>query len=95
MPRHHNIIRFRLGRPFPLLPRERESMGDSYMQRLYREACHWSSFTLNYLEWTYEYFIQDPPVPINCPIQGKFKFIQRGQEQEKYDTKIPGGMRRN
>ncbi|KER33712.1 hypothetical protein T265_00400 [Opisthorchis viverrini] len=56
------------------------------------EACQWSSFTLNYIEWTYEYFIQDPPVPINCPIQGKFKFIQRGQEQEKYDTKIPGGM---
>ncbi|CAH8614613.1 unnamed protein product [Heterobilharzia americana] len=92
MPRHHNIIRFRMGRPFPLLPRERQSMGASYMQRLYREACHWSSFTLNYIEWTYEYFIQDPPTPINCPIQGKFKFIQRGQEQEKYVTKIPGGM---
>nr|CAH8864852.1 unnamed protein product [Trichobilharzia regenti] len=92
MPRHHNIIRFRMGRPFPLLPRERQSLGASYMQRLYREACHWSSFTLNYIEWTYEYFIQDPPTPINCPIQGKFKFIQRGQEQEKYTTKIPGGM---
>ncbi|VDP72301.1 unnamed protein product [Echinostoma caproni] len=92
MPRHHNIIRFRMGRPFPLLQRERESMGDSYMQRLYREACHWSSFTLNYIEWTYEYFIQDPPVPINCPIQGKYKFIQRGQEQEKYRTLIPGGV---
>ncbi|CAH8587711.1 unnamed protein product, partial [Dicrocoelium dendriticum] len=92
MPRHHNIIRFRMGRPFPHLLRERESMGDSYMQKMYREACHWSSFTLNYIEWTYEYFIQDPPVPINCPIQGKFKFIQRGQEQEKYQTKIPTGM---
>ncbi|VDM32688.1 unnamed protein product [Hydatigera taeniaeformis] len=93
MPRHHNIARFRMGRPFPLEPLVKESLGESeYMLRIYKEACHWSSFTLNYIEWTYEYFVLDPPVPINCPIQGKYKFIQTGQEAEKYVFKMPNGM---
>ncbi|VDD76438.1 unnamed protein product [Mesocestoides corti] len=93
VPRHHNIARFRMGRPFPLEPATKASLGESeYMLRMYKEACHWSSFTLNYIEWTYEYFVLDPPVPINCPIQGKFKFIQTGQEAEKYVFKMPNGM---
>lgn len=93
MPRHHNIARFRMGRPFPLEPLVKDSLGESeYMLRIYKEACHWSSFTLNYIEWTYEYFVLDPPVPINCPIQGKYKFIQTGQEAEKYVFKMPNGM---
>ncbi|KAH9278079.1 hypothetical protein ECG_08909 [Echinococcus granulosus] len=93
IPRHHNIARFRMGRPFPLEPLVKDSLGESeYMLRIYKEACHWSSFTLNYIEWTYEYFVLDPPVPINCPIQGKYKFIQTGQEAEKYVFKMPNGM---
>ncbi|KAL7056002.1 hypothetical protein AAHC03_020698 [Spirometra sp. Aus1] len=92
MPRHHNIARFRMGRPFPLDPRTKAALGADYMLRMFKEACHWSSFTLNYIEWTYEYFVLDPPVPINCPIQGKFKFIQTGQEAEKYVFKMPRGM---
>ncbi|VDL88987.1 unnamed protein product [Schistocephalus solidus] len=92
MPRHHNIARFRMGRPFPLDPRTKAALGADYMLRMFKEACHWSSFTLNYIEWTYEYFVLDPPVPINCPIQGKFQFIQTGQEAEKYVFKMPRGM---
>lgn len=92
IPRHHNIARFRMGRPFPLDPLDKASLGSEYMLRMYKEACHWSSFTLNYIEWTYEYFVLDPPVPINCPIQGRYKFIQTGQEAEKYVFKMPGGM---
>ncbi|VDN28972.1 unnamed protein product [Dibothriocephalus latus] len=92
MPRHHNIARFRMGRPFPLDPRTKAALGADYMLHMFKEACHWSSFTLNYIEWTYEYFVLDPPVPINCPIQGKFKFVQTGQEAEKYVFKMPNGM---
>ncbi len=93
VPRHHNIARFRMGRPFPLEPEAKASLGESeYMLRMYKEACAWSSFTLNYIEWTYEYFVLDPPLPINCPVQGKFKFVQTGQEAEKYVFKMPNGM---
>ncbi|KAL3319457.1 hypothetical protein Ciccas_001887 [Cichlidogyrus casuarinus] len=91
--RDGNIIRFRMSRPFPTYYKDKRSLGvDPYEQRLFREACYWNSFTLNYLEWTYEYFILDPPAPVNCPIQGKFRFVQRGQEEEKYHVLIPGGM---
>lgn len=62
------------------------------MVELFREACHWSSFTLNNRHWTYQYFILNPPVPISCPLQGRFTFKQTGDKSEKYTTKIPGGV---
>ncbi|PAA50461.1 hypothetical protein BOX15_Mlig029193g2, partial [Macrostomum lignano] len=90
MPRHHNIIRFRMSKPIKHDPNHNED--SNYMSRRFREACDWFSFTMDQVEWTYEYFVLNPPVPINCPIQGRFKFNMVGQESEFYFTKIPAGV---
>lgn len=92
LPRHHNIIRFRMGRPFRFNDKDRGRNQVNYMNRIFRESCHWNSFTLNYVDWVYEYFILDPPVPVNCPIQGRYMFKQTGQKEEMYYTKMPDGM---
>lgn len=92
LPRHHNIIRFRMGRPFRMNDQDRNRNPADYMNKVFRESCHWNSFTLNYVDWVYEYFILDPPVPVNCPIQGRYMFKQIGQKEELYYTKMPDGM---
>ena len=92
MPRHHNLIRFRQGRPFRMILKEKEDRGEDYMSFIFNEACHWNSFTMNKVHWRYQYYIMDPPVAVSCPIQGRFKFKQIGHVNEKYVTKIPGGV---
>lgn len=37
----------------------------------------------------------DPPVPIECPVRGRFKFIQYGLESELIRTRIRGGYTEN
>ena len=32
----------------------------------------------------------DPPAPVDCPIGGRYRFIQTGEEEEKYHTRIRG-----
>ena len=32
----------------------------------------------------------NPPAPVDCPIAGRYKFIQRGTESEKYRTRVEG-----
>ncbi|PAA94272.1 hypothetical protein BOX15_Mlig027224g1, partial [Macrostomum lignano] len=88
--RHHNIIRFRMSKPVKHDPSTADAA--SYMSNRFREVCHWSSFTMDQVEWTYEYFVLNPPVPVNCPLQGRYKFNMIGQSAEKYYTKIPGGV---
>ena len=57
LPRHHSIIRFRMGRPFRRLQKEEDEQGGNYLVMMFRRACHWSSFTLNQVNWTYNIFI--------------------------------------
>jgi hypothetical protein len=92
MPRHHNIIRFRMGRPFRHNINPNVPTPADYMQMMFRDSCHWNTFTLNWVDWVYEYFVLDPPTPINCPIQGRYRFIQHGEVSEQYYTKIPMGV---
>lgn len=35
-------------------------------------------------------FLVNPPAPVDCPIGGRYKFIQTGSEEEKYTTRIRG-----
>ncbi|ELT95510.1 hypothetical protein CAPTEDRAFT_179956 [Capitella teleta] len=73
MPRHHNIIRWR-------------------MKKKFRQACTWSSFTFNRDDfgWKYNTFLLNPPAPVDCPVGGRYKFTQKGTEEEKYHTRIRG-----
>lgn len=38
----------------------------------------------------YLFFIAKDPVPIRCPVAGKFKFVQKGDI--KFETRILGGV---
>lgn len=63
MPRHHSIVRFRMGRPFRHEWNDASELGNDFMVWMFRRACHWSSFTLNQVNWTYNTFISAPPPP--------------------------------
>lgn len=32
----------------------------------------------------------DPPAPVNCPIGGRYQFIEEGSQEERYYTRIKG-----
>ena len=34
--------------------------------------------------------IVNPPAPVECPIGGRYQFVQTGEEEEKYNTRIRG-----
>ena len=36
------------------------------------------------------YFTVNPPAPVDCPLGGRYQFIQTGSEEEKYYTRIQG-----
>jgi hypothetical protein len=63
-----------------------------WQERIFRQACTWSSFTLNREDtaWRYYTFILNPPAPVACPIGGRYSFVQVGTEEEKYTTRIRG-----
>ena len=82
LPRHQNVIRFRLSKPFRFLESEMLAMGVDYMEMRFRRTCAWVSFNTrpDDYEWKYRTFLMYPPVPIECPIAGRYKFNQTGQE---------------
>ncbi|XP_069961245.1 uncharacterized protein [Cherax quadricarinatus] len=63
VPRHHNIVRFRV--TWPLI------------YQGYYQVCDYANFRSG-REWQYHTLIADPPEPISCPIGGRFSFVQRG-----------------
>lgn len=90
MPRHHNIIRWRMGRPFRLTSSERDS--PDHLDRKFRQACTWSSFTFNRndMNWKYNTFVLNPPAPVDCPVGGRYQFKQVGAIEEHFTTRIKG-----
>lgn len=90
-PRHENLIRWRLSKPYRLIPQKEFNLPD-FLDRKFRQACTWSSFTIDRrnFEWTYSTFILNPPAPVDCPIGGRYHFIQTGAPEEMYYTRIRG-----
>ncbi|GFO36649.1 actin cytoplasmic type 5 [Plakobranchus ocellatus] len=91
LPRHHGIVRYRVGKPSHLT--EDEIADPKFMTKKFREACSWQSFTFNRndTDWKYEVLILDPPSPVVCPIGGRYSFQQNGNgELEMYRTRIRG-----
>lgn len=64
VPRHHNIIRYRRGL--------------AVIKDDFSTVCSWVQFP-NKEEWRYDLFLAKNPVPVRCPVAGKFNFTQRGE----------------
>lgn len=75
VPRHHNIIRYRRGIAF---------ITDDF-----RTVCSWVQFK-NQEAWKYDLYLAKNPVPVQCPVAGKFNFTQRGDIP--FETRILGGV---
>ncbi|XP_014295201.2 uncharacterized protein LOC103579022 [Microplitis demolitor] len=75
IPRHHNIIRFR--------------KSVAVVQNDFSTVCSWVKFQ-NSIKWKYDMFIKKNPVPVRCPVAGKFQFTQKGDVL--FETKILGGV---
>lgn len=52
-------------------------------------VCSWTMFP-DEEEWKYEIMIAKNPIPIRCPVAGKFKFEQKGEIL--FETRIRGGV---
>ncbi|XP_034938208.1 uncharacterized protein udt [Chelonus insularis] len=82
VPRHHNIIRYRKGL--------------AVIQNDFFTVCSWNKFIQKYrrdqkrIEWHYDYFVAKFPVPVRCPVAGKFMFTQKGDIP--FETRILGGV---
>lgn len=68
MPRHHNIIRYRKGL--------------AVIKDDFSTVCSWVQFK-NDEAWKYDLFLAKNPVPVRCPVAGKFNFTQRGEHPFK------------
>ncbi|KAF6198608.1 hypothetical protein GE061_008360 [Apolygus lucorum] len=75
VPRHHNIIRFR--------------KGVAVIKDDYSTVCSWVQFKNNEA-WKYNILLAQKPVPVRCPVAGKFNFTQRGDVP--FETRILGGV---
>ncbi|XP_066960494.1 uncharacterized protein udt isoform X1 [Macrobrachium rosenbergii] len=75
VPRHHSIIRFRKG-----LEMIRED---------FATVCSWIQFKSG-REWNYDLMLAKDPVPVKCPVAGKFNFTQKGELL--FETKIIDGV---
>ncbi|KAH0561156.1 uncharacterized protein LOC123266064 [Cotesia glomerata] len=75
IPRHHNIIRYR--------------RSIAVIQDDFSVACSWRQFQ-NQIKWKYSLLVAKDPIPIRCPIAGKFQFTQRGDHL--FETRILGGV---
>ncbi|KAK7861906.1 hypothetical protein R5R35_010939 [Gryllus longicercus] len=75
VPRHHNIIRFR--------------RGIAVIKDDFHTVCSWVQFK-NKESWKYDLFLAKNPVPVRCPVAGKFNFTQRGDVP--FETRILGGV---
>ncbi|XP_005095831.1 uncharacterized protein LOC101854317 [Aplysia californica] len=91
LPRHHGIVRYRVGKPSRLT--DDEIADPTFMVKKFREVCSWQSFTFNRndTDWKYEVLILDPPSPVTCPVAGRYSFVQNANGfLEKYMTRIRG-----
>lgn len=75
IPRHHNIIRYR--------------KGVAVIVDDYSTVCSWIQFKSG-AAWKYDLFLSAKPVPVRCPVAGKFNFTQRGEVP--FETRILGGV---
>lgn len=75
IPRHHNVIRYR--------------KGTAVIKNDFSTVCSWVQFP-NKEEWRYDLYLAAKPVPVRCPVAGKFNFTQRGESPFK--TRILGGV---
>lgn len=73
--RHHNVIRYRRGLAVII---------DDFST-----VCSWVQFP-NKEQWRYDLFLAKNPVPVRCPVAGKYNFTQRGEAPFK--TRILGGV---
>ncbi|XP_076035609.1 protein undicht isoform X2 [Oratosquilla oratoria] len=73
VPRHHNIIRFR--------------KGQEMIKEDFSTVCSYIKFK-SQREWSYNLMLAKDPVPVKCPVAGKFNITQKG---EKFTTRILGG----
>ncbi|KAK6621744.1 hypothetical protein RUM44_001551 [Polyplax serrata] len=75
IPRHHNVIRYR--------------RGVAVIKDDFHTVCSWVQFK-NQEEWLYSTFLAKNPIPIRCPVAGKFNFTQKGDVP--FETRILGGV---
>ncbi|XP_023246365.1 uncharacterized protein LOC106640859 [Copidosoma floridanum] len=75
VPQHHNIIRYRKGL--------------AVIKDDFHTVCSWVKFK-NEKEWKYDLFLAKDPVPVRCPVAGKFSFKQTGDVL--FQTRILGGV---
>lgn len=75
VPQHHNIIRYR--------------RGIAVIKDDFHTVCSWVQFK-NKEAWKYDLFLAKNPVPVQCPIAGKYNFTQRGDVP--FETRILGGV---
>lgn len=74
-PRHHNVIRYRKGL--------------AVIKDDFSHVCSWVQFK-NKDQWRYDLFLSRHPVPVRCPVAGKYNFTQRGEAP--FRTRILGGV---
>ena len=75
VPKHHNIIRYRRGL--------------AVIKDDFSTVCSWVQFP-NKEQWKYDLYLARHPVPVRCPVAGKFNFTQKGEHPFK--TRILGGV---
>ncbi|CAG9760014.1 unnamed protein product [Ceutorhynchus assimilis] len=75
VPQHHNLIRYR--------------KGIAVIKDDFSTVCSWVQFQ-NKVQWRYDLFLKKNPVPIKCPVAGKFNFTQKGDIP--FETRILGGV---
>ncbi|KAJ4450132.1 hypothetical protein ANN_01539 [Periplaneta americana] len=75
VPQHHNIIRYR--------------RGVAVIKDNFHTVCSWVQFK-NKEAWKYDLYLAKNPVPVQCPIAGKYNFTQRGDVP--FETRILGGV---
>ncbi|CAG9831490.1 unnamed protein product [Diabrotica balteata] len=75
VPQHHNIIRYR--------------RGIAVIKDDFSTVCSWVQFQ-NKVKWKYDLYLKKNPVPVKCPVAGKFNFTQKGDVP--FETRILGGV---
>ncbi|XP_011302119.1 uncharacterized protein udt [Fopius arisanus] len=75
VPQHHNVIRFR--------------RGVAVIQDDFHTVCSWVRFNKN-PGWKYDLYLAKRPVPVRCPVAGKYMFNQKGEIP--FETRILGGV---
>ncbi|XP_071546452.1 uncharacterized protein udt [Panulirus ornatus] len=75
VPRHHNVIRFRKGLEM--------------IKEDFSTVCSYIQFKSG-REWSYSIMLAKDPVPVKCPVAGKFNFTQKGELL--FETRILGGV---